>query len=42
MMMSAGIAVLSMETARPRITLVPCPVTELSAIACTGRKVVPV
>ena len=42
MMISAGIAVLSIETARPRITLVPWPVCEASAMLFTGRNWVPV
>ena len=41
-MMSAGIAVASMETARPWMTLVACPVVEALATACTGRYSVPV
>ncbi len=32
-----GAAVASIETASPWMTLVPCPVVELSAIARTGR-----
>jgi hypothetical protein len=42
MMTIAGSAVDSSEMARPWITLVPWPVTEASAIECTGRKLVPV
>ena len=38
----AGIAVASMETASPWITLVACPVTEALATERTGRKSVPV
>ena len=37
-MISAGIAVASMEMARPRMMLVACPVCEASAIERTGRK----
>ena len=33
----AGIAVASIETARPWITFVPCPVVEEEATLCTGR-----
>ena len=38
----AGIAVASMETANPWITLVAWPVTEALATERTGRKSVPV
>jgi len=41
-MISAGIAVDSIEIARPWITLVPWPVVEAWATDCTGRKFVPV
>ena len=41
-MMTAGIAVASMEIARPWITLVPCPVVEALATERTGRYSVPV
>jgi len=42
MMTSAGSAVLSMLTAMPRITFVPWPVSEASAMARTGAKFVAV
>ena len=42
MMTIAGIAVASIEIARPWITLVPWPVTDDAAIDFTGRKFVPV
>ena len=42
MMIRAGRAVDSSDTARPWITLVPWPVTEALAIDFTGRKPVPV
>ena len=39
---SAGIAVASIEIARPWITFVPCPVVDDWAIERTGRYFVPV
>ena len=42
MMTMVGAAVASSETARPWMTLVPCPVTEAWAIETTGRLPVPV
>ena len=42
MITSAGSAVDSSDTARPWMTLVPCPVTEAWAIDTTGRLPVPV
>ena len=42
MMTSAGRAVDSSETAKPWMTLVPCPVTDAWAIETTGRLPVPV
>ncbi len=38
----AGIAVDSIEIARPEITFVPWPVTDAAAMVRTGRKFVPV
>ena len=42
MIISAGSAVDSSDTARPWITLVPWPETEALATDFTGRKLVPV